>query len=84
MTAHKHTLAGIVSAVTGKRMVPCPDCNGTGVWRSKKYPKAAPVGCAECDATGLVEERNPEDLNPARERAASNADYALRLRKEAV
>lgn len=126
MSAHKHTLAGIVSALTNKRMEPCPHCNGTGLYVSKRrivtHHAFPPIpdrrfdwmawyegmeeggcygygateaeaiadfkanygedeGCPECDATGLVEEREP-DINPARERAADAADYAYRMGRE--
>jgi hypothetical protein len=124
--AYKSTLAGIVSALTGKRMTECPHCNGSGLYSPKRaivtHHECPPIpdrrfdwmahyegmeeygcygygateaeaiadfkanyaeedGCPECDATGLVEEREP-DINPARERAADAADYAYRMGRE--
>jgi hypothetical protein len=84
MSAHKHTLAGIVSALTNKRMEPCPHCNGTGLYVSKAYPDFGPEGCAECDATGLVEECFDEDEpSPAHSAKIARGENIYRMKKEA-
>jgi hypothetical protein len=64
-------------------MEPCPHCNGKGLYRSKRFPNAAPEACAECDGIGLVEERFDEDEpSPAHSAKIARAETAYRLLKE--